>query len=68
MLVTICPRSLDPFDIVSYYIYWVKTSWTLQYSDPLHKKMDTLFYSMVYLGPRIFTMGGAIQLAAVNTM
>ena len=24
----ICPRSLDPFYIVSFYIKWVKTSWT----------------------------------------
>jgi len=26
--VTVCPRSSDPFDIVSYYIKWVTTSWT----------------------------------------
>ena len=25
---TVCPRSLDPFHKVSYYIKWVKTSWT----------------------------------------
>ena len=25
---TVCPRSLDPCYIVSYYIKWVKTSWT----------------------------------------
>ena len=25
---TICPRSLDPFNIVSYYVKWAKTSWT----------------------------------------
>ena len=25
---TICPRSSDPFYIVSYYIKWVTTSWT----------------------------------------
>ena len=25
---TVCPRSIDPFDIVSYYINQVKTSWT----------------------------------------
>jgi len=27
-LSTICPRSSDPFYIVSYYIKWVTTSWT----------------------------------------
>ena len=25
---TVCPRSLEPFCIVSYYIKWVKPSWT----------------------------------------
>ena len=25
---TVCPRSNDPFYIVSYYIKWVTTSWT----------------------------------------
>ena len=25
---TVCPRSLCPFCIVSYYIKWDKTSWT----------------------------------------
>ena len=25
---TVCPRSSDPFYIVSYYINWVTTSWT----------------------------------------
>ena len=24
----ICPRNIDPFDIVSYYIKWVTASWT----------------------------------------
>ena len=28
LLITVCPRSLDPFLIVSYHINWVKTSWT----------------------------------------
>ena len=27
-LFTVCPRSSDPFYIVSYYIKWVTTSWT----------------------------------------
>ena len=25
---TVCPRSSDPFYIVTYYIKWVSTSWT----------------------------------------
>jgi len=25
---TVCPRSCDPFHIVSYFIEWVTTSWT----------------------------------------
>ena len=25
---TICPRSLDPFHAVGYFIDWIKTSWT----------------------------------------
>ena len=25
---TVCPRSSDPFYIVTYYIKWVTTSWT----------------------------------------
>ena len=25
---TVCPRSSDPFYIISYYIKWVTTSWT----------------------------------------
>ena len=27
-LMYVCPRRLTPFFIVSYYIKWVKTSWT----------------------------------------
>ena len=25
---TVCPRSSYPFDVVTYYIKWVTTSWT----------------------------------------
>ena len=25
--ITLCPRSLDQFYVVSYYVKWVKTSW-----------------------------------------
>ena len=28
MFYTVCPRTSDPFDILSYYIKWVITSWT----------------------------------------
>ena len=28
MTLTVCPRRRDPFNIVSYYIKWVTTSWT----------------------------------------
>ena len=31
---TVCPRSSDPFFIVSYYIKWITTSWT--YSMDAH--------------------------------
>ena len=30
---TICPRSTDPFCMVSYYIKWVTTSWTATVYD-----------------------------------
>ena len=30
---TMCPRSSDPFYIVTYYIIWVTTSWTHGKSD-----------------------------------
>mgnify|MGYP001227985112 CR=1 FL=1 len=32
---TIFHRKLDPFCLVSYYIKWVKTSWTRQYEVPV---------------------------------
>ena len=25
---TVCPRRLDPFNIITYYLSWVKSSWT----------------------------------------
>ena len=28
---TVCPRSSDPFYIVTYYIKWVTTSWTYRF-------------------------------------
>ena len=33
---TICPRSLDPFYIVSYYINWAMTSWTYSFVIIFH--------------------------------
>ena len=35
---TVCPRSLYPFYIMSYYINWAKTSWT--YSTGSREKMN----------------------------
>ena len=39
---TVCPRSLDRFQIVSYYMNWVKTLWTnstaLKKSNDLSKQ------------------------------
>ena len=37
---TVCPRSSDPFCIVTYYIKWVTTSWTDGVSSLLPKPMD----------------------------
>ena len=28
VIITVCPRSSDPFYVVTYYIKWVTTSWT----------------------------------------
>ena len=36
---TVCPRSNDPFYIVSYYIRWLTTSWT----DGIVKTMSNNF-------------------------
>ena len=33
---TVCPRSSDPFYIVTYYIKWVTTSWTYSIYKCLH--------------------------------
>ena len=34
LLCTVCPRSSDPFTIVSYYMKWVTTSWTYSKQSP----------------------------------
>ena len=31
--ITVCPRSLDPFRMASYYLKWVKTSLPKKYND-----------------------------------
>ena len=46
---TVCPRSSDPFYIVSYYMKWVTTSWT--YSSASHK----IFYNL-HVAPNIRSM------------
>ena len=40
---TICPRSVDPFFIVTYYIKWIKTSWTYSTGVRIYK-----FYLHIY--------------------
>ena len=35
---TVCPKSSDPFYIVSYYIKWVTTSWTYSTNVGTKKK------------------------------
>ena len=39
----ICPRSLDPFYLVSYYIDWAKTSWT-DSTSLIFLELATRFY------------------------
>ena len=41
---TICPRSSDPFYIVSYYIKWVITSWTHSRGSPVLKIWKVLVF------------------------
>ena len=48
---TLCPRSLDPFYIVSYYIKWVTTSWTLLFC--LHATSYLIEYVPIELGSLI---------------
>ena len=33
---TVCPRSSDPFYVVSYYIKWVTTSWAHSIREPYY--------------------------------
>ena len=40
---TICPRSLVPFQIVSYFIKWVNTSKTLQYDKKKRHKQENQY-------------------------
>ena len=42
---TICPRCLDPYCIVNYYINWAKTSWT--YSTP--RKCEGKVLEQIYI-------------------
>ena len=39
---TVCPRSSDPFYIVSYYIKWVTTSWTYSMSTKIRPIYNTI--------------------------
>ena len=48
LLHTVCPRSLDPFHILSYYIKWAKTSctysiiWVIEECDYMYMSEDIL--------------------------
>ena len=39
---SVCPRILDPFYIVTYYIFWVKSSWIYS-RNPILIRLLTLF-------------------------
>ena len=41
---TLCPRSSDPFHIVTYYVKWVTISWT---DGSMLIKCDTIAYDLV---------------------
>ena len=43
---TACPRSSDPFYVVTYYIKWVTSSWT---HSKLHHEMGHYFLDTQYL-------------------
>ena len=51
MIMTVCPRSRDPFYIVSYYIKWVTTSWTFStiYDIQASSRPDKIYdQSLIY--------------------
>ena len=44
---TVCPRSLEPFYIVTYYMNWVKTSWTYSMSNTSFPNGNSLLHSII---------------------
>ena len=40
LFITVCPRSSDPFYIVSYYIKWVATSWTYSITERMGENVS----------------------------
>ena len=45
---TVCPRSSDPFYVVTHYIKWVTTSWTYSKKNPQKTKKCKHLNSLVY--------------------
>ena len=43
---TACPRSLDPFYTVTYYLDWVKTSWTYSIIRPWNRNQVILIINL----------------------
>ena len=44
---TICPRSIDPFYVISYYIEWVTKSWTHSRSYDKYINILSLIFSII---------------------
>ena len=44
---TVCSKSLDPFDIISYYIIWIKTSWSYRSNLPDKMAQEFRTYSIL---------------------
>ena len=52
---TVCPRSGDPFYVVSYYIYWVNTSWTYSiFLDWILLDMQIFFFVELFIELRYY--------------
>ena len=47
---TACPRSLDPFHIIIYYIKWVKTSWTYSIHGRNTRYMPSIHFYLWFSG------------------
>ena len=47
-VITVCPRSSDPFYIVTYYIKWVTTSWTHSLDKQRRKILTVVRLSIIF--------------------